>query len=102
MDTFVTTGILNNTVDQDIALEPTFAFSHDLVVVDSSPSISVVYTIGRGTGPLVQLLNLPNVNSTRHPYYLTRYNSTLDMVCPLCTSYVAVLTWLLLGRCVSR
>ena len=83
---FIASGVLNNTVDSQFrAIDANwtyFAFAHDLGVVGptSSTTTPVVYTIGYVRDPLVQLLNIPNVNSLRGTYYLTRYNSTSDVV----------------------
>ena len=93
---FETTGVLNNTVDREFRKIgdrwPIFAFAHDLGTVGMTKTTPVVYTVGYGRDPLVQLSNVPNVNSARSHYYLTRYPSTYDVVCPLYTSYVTVLT----------
>ena len=83
---FITNGVLNNTVDSQFraidANWTNFAFAHDLGVVGptSTTTTPVVYNIGYVRDPLVQLLNIPNVNSLRGAYYLTRYNSTSDVV----------------------
>ena len=83
---FLTNGILNNTVDSQFrAINDNwtiFAFAHDLGVVGptSTTTTPIVYTIGYVRDPLVQLLNIPNINSLRGAYYLTRYNSTSDVV----------------------
>ena len=87
---FETTGVLNNTVDQEFRKIgdrwPIFAFAHNLGTISTSGSTPVVYTIGYVRDPLIQLSNLPNVNGTRSPYYLTRYGSVPGMVCPLSAS----------------
>ena len=83
---FVTNGVLNNTVDSQFraisANWTVFAFAHDLGVVGPTPTTTtpIVYNIGYVRDPLVQLLNIPNINSLRGAYYLTRYNSTSDVV----------------------
>jgi len=101
---FKTTGTLNNTVDNEAIANPLliFAFAHDLGTVGTSGSTPIVYTIGHERDPLVQFSNVPSVNSTRHPYYLTRYGTVLDMVYPLCAPCVAMLTWPFPGRCNPR
>ena len=87
---FETTGVLNNTVDNEFRKIgdkwPIFAFAHDLGTIGISGSTPVVYTIGYVRDPLVQLLNLSGVNNMRPPYYLTRYGSVPGMVSQLCTS----------------
>ena len=81
---FITNGALNNTVDSQfraISVDwPVFAFAHDLGVVSATQTTPVVYTIGYVRDPLVQILNIPNINSLRGAYYLTRYSSNSDMV----------------------
>ena len=83
---FETSGILNNTVDTLFraidANWTVFGFGHDLGVVGPTSTMTtpVVYNIGYVRDPLVQLLNIPNVNSLRGSYYLTRYNNTSDLV----------------------
>jgi hypothetical protein len=78
---------LNNTVDAQFrAIDngwPVFAFAHDLGSVATTNTASVVYTIGYVRNTLVQLLNIPNINSLRGPYYATRYPDVTDMVWPL-------------------
>jgi hypothetical protein len=66
---------------------PTVAFAHNLGTVLSTKTPPIVYTIGYVRDPLVQFPNLPNVNNLRGPYYLTRYSSISNMVCPVYTSY---------------
>ena len=86
---FITTGALNNTVDSQFReisnMWPVFAFAHDLGVVTTTKTTPIVYTIGHVRDPLVQLLNIPNINSLRGAYYLTRYSNVTDMVHPLYT-----------------
>ena len=81
---FITSGVLNNTVDSKFRAirdnYPVFAFAHDLGDVGATQTTPVVYTIGYVRDPLVQLLNIPNINSLRGAYYLTRYSSNSDMV----------------------
>ena len=93
---FQTAGALNNSMDQQFrAISdrwPVFAFAHDLGTVGTTKTTPIVYTIGYVRDTLVQLSNIPNVNSARGPYYLTRYGSVPGMVCRLSTSYVATLT----------
>jgi hypothetical protein len=90
---FIATGVLNNTVDTQFrainSSWPVFAFAHDLGVVTTSETTPVVYTIGHVRDPLVQLLNIPNANSLRGAYYLTRYSSIPDMVPLFCTPCVS-------------
>lgn len=81
---------------------PVFAFAHDLGVVGTSQTTPVVYTIGYVRDPLVQLSNVPNVNSVRSPYYLTRYDSVPEMVCPLYAPCAVVLMWPSSGGCAPR
>ena len=89
---FVSTGVLNNTVDSQFSAInasnnwPVFAFSHNLGAVGTTPTSPVVYNIGYVRDPLVQFLNVPNTNSQRGAYYLTRYSDVSDMVRPLNTS----------------
>ena len=87
---FVSTGVLNNTVDSLFrAINsnwPVFAFAHDLGLVSTTKTSPVVYNIGYVRDPLVQFLNVPNANSLRGAYYLTRYTNVSDMVRPLNTS----------------
>ena len=94
---FQTAGALNNSVDQQFrAISdrwPVFAFAHDLGWVGGTETTPVVYTIGYVRDPLVQLSNIPNVNSVRGPYYLTRYGSVPGMVRLLPTSCVPAFTW---------
>ena len=92
----MSTGALNNTAvpgpQQIRGSVLVFAFAHDLGTVGTSGTTTpVVYTIGHERDPVVQFSNVPGVNSTRHPYYLTRYSNVLDMVYPLCASCVTVL-----------
>ena len=94
---FETTGVLDNTVGLGGLRQPSFAFAHDFGTVGTSRTTPVVYAIGHERDPLVQFSNVPNVNSTRRPYYLTRYDSTLGMVYKLCAPFVVVLTWHLVG-----
>lgn len=86
---FIATGVLNNTVDTQFraidSMWPVFAFAHDLGTVATSKTVPVVYTIGHVRDPLVQFLNVPNANSLRGAYYLTRYSSITDMVHLFCT-----------------
>lgn len=99
---FQTTGILNNTVDQEFReisdRWPIFAFAHDLGIVGTSATTPVVYTIGYVRDPLVQLSNVPNVNSVRSPYYFTRYGSVSEMVCLLFAPYAVALMCPTTGR----
>ena len=87
---FVSTGVLNNTVDSQFrAINsnwPVFAFTHNLGVVGTTTTSPVVYNVGYVRDPLVQFLNVPNANSQRSAYYLTRYSNVSDMVCPFNTS----------------
>jgi hypothetical protein len=103
---FDTTGVLNNTVDQEFReigdRWPIFAFAHDLGVVGTTKSTPVVYTIGYVRDILIQLSNIPNVNSMRPPYYLTRYGSVPGMVRPLHNSYAVVLMRPSAGQCAPR
>ena len=103
---FETTGVLNNTVDQEFRRIgdrwPIFAFAHDLGTVGTTKTDPVVYTVGYVRDTLVQLSNVPNVNSARTPYYLTRYGSIPGMVRPLYTSYVTVLIWHSAGYCTPQ
>ena len=89
---FVANGTLNNTVDPQFReisnLWPVFAFAHDLGTAGVTKSTPVVYTIGYVRDPLVQFLNVPNINSIRGAYYLTRYGSISDVVCLFYTSHV--------------
>ena len=91
---FVTTGVLNNVSDRGFGAIldgwPIFAFAHDLGTVSIRKTAPVVYTIGYVRDPLVQFSNVPNVNSVRSPYYLTRYGSTFEMVRSLIISFTAV------------
>ncbi|KAF9790927.1 hypothetical protein BJ322DRAFT_417052 [Thelephora terrestris] len=84
---FLTNGTLNNTADTQFrAIDdewPIFAFAHDLGVVVTMNTTSVVYTIGYVRDVLAQLLNIPDVNSLRGPYYITRYPDVTDMVAAL-------------------
>jgi len=93
---FQTAGGLNNTMDQQFrAISdrwPVFAFAHDLGTVGTTKTTPVVYTIGYVRDPLVQLSNIPGVNTVRGPYYLTRYGSIPGMVRPLSTLHLAALT----------
>lgn len=88
---FIANGTLNNTVDSQFReisnTWPTFAFAHDLGTVSVEKSTPVVYNIGYVRDPLVQLLNVPNINSIRGAYYLTRYSSISDMVTALLNDY---------------
>ncbi|KAF9782924.1 hypothetical protein BJ322DRAFT_182136 [Thelephora terrestris] len=88
---FISSGALNNTVDTQFRaisdMWPVFAFAHDLGVVGSTATTPVVYTIGHVRDPLVQVLNVPNINSLRGSYYLTRYSSTPDLVTALLSDY---------------
>ena len=83
---FMTNGSLSNTVDSQFraidANWTVFGFGHDLGVVGPTSTMTtpVVYNIGYVRDPLAQLLNIPNVNSLRGSYYLTRYNNTSDLV----------------------
>ena len=90
---FQTTGLLNNTVDPQFRAIgsnwPLLAFAHNLGTV-TTKTASVVYAVGYVRDPLVQLLNIPNANSLRGPYYLTRYNNTPDMVYLLRTPCASV------------
>ena len=82
---FETTGVLNNTVDQEFRKIsdrwPVFAFAHDLGMVGTAKTTPVVYTIGHIRDPLVQFANVPGANSVRGPYYGTRFGSVPGMVC---------------------
>ena len=49
-----------------------------LGTVGTTETTPIVYTIGFVRETLVQLLNLPNVNSVRGPYNMTRYNSSMS------------------------
>ena len=103
---FQTTGVLNNTVDTEFRVIgdrwPIFAFAHDLGVVGTSGTTPVVYTIGYVRNPLVQLSNIPNVNSVRPPYYLIRHDSASELVCPSRTPLATVLICPFTGRCPSQ
>ena len=91
---FAATGVLNNVADREFRTIkggwPTFAFAHDLGTVSARKTDPVVYTIGYVRDPLVQFSNVPNVNSMRGPYYLTRYGNTFEMVRSLSISFTAV------------
>ena len=91
---FQTTGALNNTVDKQFrAIKsnwPLLTFAHDLGMVATTKTAPVVYAVGHVRDPLVQLLNIPNTNTLRGPYYLTRYNNTPDMVYLLRTPCASV------------
>jgi len=93
---FETTGVLNNTVDREFRKIgdrwPVFAFAHDLGTVGMTKTTPVVYIIGYARNLLVKLFDVPNVNSWRSHYYLTRYPVTYNVVRPLYTSYVTMLT----------
>jgi len=94
---FGTTGVLNNTVDQEFRGIgddlPNFAFAHDLGTVSMTKTAPVVYAIGYVRDPLVQLSNLPNFNSVRSPYFLTRHGPDVhELVRSLYISYMAVCT----------
>ena len=88
---FQTTGALNNTVDPQFrAISnnwPLLAFAHDLGIVVTTKTAPVVYVVGYVRDPLVQLLNIPNINTLRGSYYLTHYNDVADMVYLLYPSY---------------
>ena len=103
---FQAAGSLNNTMDQQFrAISdrwPVFAFAHDLGTVGTTKTTPVVYTIGYVRDPLVQLSNIPGVNTVRGPYYLTRYGSIPGMVSPLSVSYITVLTRPSVGRYAPR
>jgi len=103
---FQTAGSLNNTMDQQFrAISdrwPVFAFAHDLGTVGTTKTTPVVYTIGYVRDPLVQLSNIPGVNTVRGPYYLTRYGSIPGMVPPSSVSYITVLTRPSAGRYAPR
>ena len=83
---FEMTGALNNSMDQQFREIsdnwPVFAFAHDLGTVGTTKTTPVVYAIGYVRDTLVQLSNIPNVNSARSPYYATRYGSVPGMVRP--------------------
>jgi len=83
---FTKTGVLNNTVDPQFRnisdRWPVFAFAHDLGTIGTTKTTPIVYTIGFVREVLVQLSNLPNANSVRGPYYLTRYSSFPGVVRP--------------------
>ena len=93
---FIASGVLNNTVDQQFrAISdrwPVFAFAHDLGTVGTTKTTPVVYSIGLVRDTLVQVSNVPNINSVRGPYYTTRYGSVPGMVRLLYTPCVAALT----------
>lgn len=93
---FETTGVLNNTVDQQFReigdRWPVFAFAHDLGNVGTTKTTPVVYIIGYVRDPLVQISNVPNINSVRGPYYMTRYGSVPGMVRSLHVSWMVTLT----------
>ena len=80
---FQATGSLNNTVDplfRPVSTQwPVLAFAHNLGTVVEK-TVPVVYAVGCVRDPLVQVLNVPTINSLRGPYYFTRYNGTPDMV----------------------
>jgi len=94
---FETTGVLNNTVDQEfrgiLTMMPIFAFAHDLGTISMTKTAPVVYAIGYVRDPLIQLSNIPNVNSVRSPYFLTRHGPDVhELVRSLYISYMAVCT----------
>ncbi|KAG8693928.1 hypothetical protein FRC09_010174, partial [Ceratobasidium sp. 395] len=81
---FIKQGALGNSQDtQYRAINdrwPVFAFARDIGSTTNSAASPVVFAVGHVRDPLVQYITAGNKLEERHPYWLSKYGTPIDLI----------------------